>query len=1080
MDEIERRVLTALRLDWAPTPDEVWRPPAAHVAELNAPVLDGVLDAFEQLRADPMAAPTALVVTGQQGAGKTHLLGAVRIEVQRSAGFFFLLSLAPRNGFWPNIVHAVLSGLDIPGPDGRPQLNSVLERLADRLELPEELHRQVVEGTGLRRDTLDEVCRRLRIVDPMHGREYRQTLRALVLSGAQAESAQEIGDSYLHSASEAVAGERSEWGIHPEAPPPQQVVNGLSRLLALAGPCVFAIDQVDTLISQSDRATDAAAPGAVSSRERLLDEMGNGLMELRETIHRTVLVLACQPQVWQGIRDHAPRAAQDRFRRELRLMGVQDPEVGRALVAARFEPVFKANDFVPPYPTWPVRPEAFETAGFSPRELLKRIDRHIESCLTSGSLVELTDLDAAEPAPVAQPRVSTPTVAADDDVLALLDSKFDDCLAMAEIERLMDKESEDREVPPTLNTALWCYVRELGGDHGRYGIEWGFADDPALHARLSLADEQDPDDQTHWCFRAIGGSNAQKAQRRIDRIQAMAFGPGLLNRHAYVLRTGNWPIDTRVSREKLDAFRTAGGVLIEEVDPEDLRIFVALGHLRRQLGEASDDLAAWLRSRRPAGHTALFRTVFGEPEPLPQASDPEPPPREPTASNEASHPTRFEWPTEDPDGSARPDAPAAAAFSTDTLSLGTRADTGEPLIVALESLRKHTAIFAGSGSGKTVLLRRLIEECALRGVSSIVLDPNNDLARLGDAWPQQPATWAADDPARAADYLANTDVVVWTPRMERGRPLSFQPLPDLAEVLSDPDEFKQALDTAVAALAPRARIDGATRKNDRYRAVLREALTAFTQAGRSGLRDFVDYLAELPEDATSLAGADVLAADLAQTLQAAMINDPLFGGAGTPLDPAVLMTPAPGRRARVSVISLVGLPTDELRRSFVNQLQMALFAWVKRNPANDRPLGGLFVMDEAQTLAPANQVTACTESTLALTAQARKYGLGLVFATQAPKGIHNRIVGNAATQYFGFINSPTQVAAAKEIAAAKSSALLDISRLTAGEFYVATEGTPFHKVNSAMCLSHHPPSPLAPEEVMSRALAGVEQQQNEE
>jgi DNA helicase HerA-like ATPase len=35
---------------------------------------------------------------------------------------------------------------------------------------------------------------------------------------------------------------------------------------------------------------------------------------------------------------------------------------------------------------------------------------------------------------------------------------------------------------------------------------------------------------------------------------------------------------------------------------------------------------------------------------------------------------------------------------------------------------------------------------------------------------------------------------------------------------------------------------------------------------------------------------------------------------------------------------------------------------------------------------------------VALASQARKYGLGL-FATQAPRGIHNRIAGNAATQF---------------------------------------------------------------------------------
>ena len=83
-----------------------------------------------------------------------------------------------------------------------------------------------------------------------------------------------------------------------------------------------------------------------------------------------------------------------------------------------------------------------------------------------------------------------------------------------------------------------------------------------------------------------------------------------------------------------------------------------------------------------------------------------------------------------------------------------------------------------------------------------------------------------------------------------------------------------------------------------------------------------------------------------------MVNDPLFGGGGAPVDPGLLLTPPPGKRARVSVISLVGLPSDEQRQSFVNQLQMALFAWIKRHPAGDRPLGGLLVMDEAQTFAP--------------------------------------------------------------------------------------------------------------------------------
>jgi DNA helicase HerA-like ATPase len=200
-----------------------------------------------------------------------------------------------------------------------------------------------------------------------------------------------------------------------------------------------------------------------------------------------------------------------------------------------------------------------------------------------------------------------------------------------------------------------------------------------------------------------------------------------------------------------------------------------------------------------------------------------------------------------------------------------------------------------------------------------------------------------------------------------------------------------------------------------------------------------------------------------------MVNDPLFGGVGESVDPGLLLTPAEGRRARISVISFIGLPNEEQRQSFVNQLQMALFAWIKRHPAGERPLGGLFVMDEAQTLAPSGAMTACTQSTLALASQARKYGLGLVFATQSPKGLHNRIPGNAATQFFGLLNAPVQIAAAREMAQAKGGNVPDIARLRSGEFYAAFEGAAFEKVRVPLCLSYHPKSPLTTEEVLDRA-----------
>jgi DNA helicase HerA-like ATPase len=92
-----------------------------------------------------------------------------------------------------------------------------------------------------------------------------------------------------------------------------------------------------------------------------------------------------------------------------------------------------------------------------------------------------------------------------------------------------------------------------------------------------------------------------------------------------------------------------------------------------------------------------------------------------------------------------------------------------------------------------------------------------------------------------------------------------------------------------------------------------------------------------------------------------------------------------------------------------------------------------------------------------------------MFATQAPRGLHNRIPSNAATQFFGRLNSGVQINAAEELARRKGGDVDDIDRLTSGMFYAASDWVRFDKVRIPMCLSHHPSSALTEEEVLTRA-----------
>ncbi|MET7876116.1 DUF87 domain-containing protein [Micromonospora profundi] len=1056
----QRAALEAVSLNPAVTPDDVWRASPHNVPELHEKVVAEILRGVGRARTDDTTVPLGVAMQGRAGAGKTHLLGAVRERVQRDGGYFFLVDMVSGKTFWESVALALVEGMGRDAIGWGTQLRTFLRRLTAQLGLPVEVRDAIAGTRPVTREHLDTFIRGLRTRDREVGRDCQDTARALVLHGAIDFEAQDVG--YAHLISEPGDPQaRAAWGLSTALRTPQQIVQDISRLMALTlDPTVIAVDQLDTLFAQSSTSLWEQHAGLEDAQARVVGPIADGLLKLRDVTRRTLVVVSCLPDTWELLTRSAPTPVSDRFRQATLPDRIPTAEIGLAIVAKRLTAAFAGPRFVPPHPTWPIDPAAFADAPtLTPRALLRRVDRHVAWCRDRDEVTELDRLidgaDTAATPSVVPGRVSDQ--AADEQKLRELDARFAELVDAADVSAALAAATEDERMPPLLAAGLAAWIAEQAPTGAAYKYDPPPSRKPALHGRLIEVLDEATENEAHWCFRAIAHSNAIAVTARVKAACTMAgLDRDLPQRRLVLLRNGPWPTGKRTT-EVLTAFDAAGGVRCA-VSEADLRFFAAL---RVLAGEPSAVLHEWLLTRRPASGTELFRTF------LPRADHA-------ASSAEGSpqgHPD---------DGAAETPADATAPVTTDppdptvvadgrSIGLGRTVQGGKPFAVDLESLRRHAVVFAGSGSGKTVLIRRLVEECARQGVSSIVLDPNNDLARLGDAWPEPPSGWSPGDAERAGDYLAHTEVVVWTPRVTAGRPLSFQPLPDFTSLREWPDEFDQAIRSAVEALAPRAGVDRPTKLAQQGKAVLTEALQAYARSGMVGLHGFTEFLAELPEGVSRLARADKLAQELAETLKAAMVTDPLFGGIGAPADPGLLLTPSPGRRARVSVISFVGLTSDQERQSFVNQLQMALFAWVKRHPAGDRPLGGLFVMDEAQTLAPSTGNTACTASSIALASQARKYGLGLVFATQAPKGLHNQISGNATTQFFGLLNAPAQIDAARQLAEAKGGRLPDIGLLSSGEFYVAGEGFSFLKVRTPLCLTHHPKAPMTPEEVVARA-----------
>ena len=770
---------------------------------------------------------------------------------------------------------------------------------------------------------------------------------------------QDLGDTFLHL-DPGFEDELAEWGIQQVRLGHEEIAQNVSRLLALRGPSVMAIDQVDTLIAMNAR----------GDGESSIEELAHGLMAVRETMSRTVAVLSCISASWVVLEEHVTRSVADRFRRPPPLQRPEDPDFGRRMLAKRFARGYDSVGFSPPYPSWPIAPEAFGAdVRFTPREVLMAADAHINACLRSGDISELHELGRG-----GTTRADAP---GDQDAFAALDARFADLRSVVDPTTALRADSEDTVVPTLLRTAFTVWLDQRGGA-GEFRVDPPPSAKPALHGRIRQVVDAELDREVSWGFRSVESLNAVAA---LSRVRKAATAAGITqrtpDRFLVLLRSTPWPSGPK-TRQTLDELATTGGVLVTWT-ADDARTLMALASL---LDERPEDLIPWLLARRPVDGIAFLDVLDGTPahtaarsghaDPQsPTTTTPPPTPDVPTARGSSS--------------SEVPSPPApAASVPPDSIMVGTT--SGSPVAIDLAVLRKHTALFAGSGSGKTVLIRRVVEECALAGVSSIVLDVNNDLARMGEPWPDGSRAWSPDDAERARRYFAGTEVVVYTPGRASGRPLSFQPLPDFAG-LTDPDEFSAAVDSAVAALAPRVNAEGNSATARRRQAMLNQAMRWFGARGGGTLHDLIELLAALPPDVSDLRNPGKLASDIADGLRVAMANDPMLGGDADPMDPATLLTPSPGRHARVSVINLAGLTTEDKRDNFVNQLQMALFAHIRRHPAGDRPLGGLFVMDEAQNFAPAGRFTACTQSTLALASQARKYGLGLVCSPpRRPRG----------------------------------------------------------------------------------------------
>ena len=409
--------------------------------------------------------------------------------------------------------------------------------------------------------------------------------------------------------------------------------------------------------------------------------------------------------------------------------------------------------------------------------------------------------------------------------------------------------------------------------------------------------------------------------------------------------------------------------------------------------------------------------------------------------------------------------------------LGTKVDaasgaaTREPVLVDARRFTTHAVCVGMTGSGKTGLLIGLVEEAALDGIPTLVIDPKGDLANILLSFPNLAPSdflpWIEPDAAKRegvtlealaektarkwSDGLAASgqagdrirrlheaaDMAIYTPGSRTGRPLAMLGSLDAPpqEILDDPEARRERIESLVSAILALVGIDAEPGKS-REHVLLSAILDALWKAG--GKVDFGTLVRAIPAPPIERvgfldlenffpAGDRFQLASRLNTVAAAPGFDAWLDG--EPLDLGRLLW-TPAGKPRVAVVSIAHL-SDAQRMAFVTLLAGAAVSWM-RGQGGTSSLKALFLMDEVFGYVPPTANPPSKTPILTLMKQARAYGLGVVLATQNPVDLDYKGLSNAGLWFLGRLQTArdkARVLDGLEGAAASAGGAFDRQRL---------------------------------------------------
>lgn len=365
---------------------------------------------------------------------------------------------------------------------------------------------------------------------------------------------------------------------------------------------------------------------------------------------------------------------------------------------------------------------------------------------------------------------------------------------------------------------------------------------------------------------------------------------------------------------------------------------------------------------------------------------------------------------------------------------------GEPLYLTPKDLTTHALCLGMTGSGKTGLGIALIEEAALQGIPSIVIDPKGDLGNLmltfkeltkeaflpwidkddaerkgestekiafelSQKWKEGLNKWGESE-SDIKRLLEKVDINIYTPASRAGIPLSilssFKAPSD--ELLLDPTLLRDRILSTTSSLLGLLGMDADPIKSREHILISNIIEKLWLEKKDLNLSELVEKVQNPPFNKIGVLDIDTFFPQKERVALSININHLLASSGfqawmeGEPLDLTSLLY-TKEKKAKVSILSIAHL-SDSERMFFVTLLLTEVIAWMRKQSGTTN-LSSLLYMDEIFGFFPPVANPPSKLPMLTLLKQARAFGLGVILSTQNPSDVDYKGAANCGTWFIG-------------------------------------------------------------------------------